>query len=302
MEPIKCTYCKKNKDETEFGFYKNKRRKYCITCVDKRNKNKCPHNKRKDSCKECGGTSFCEHQRLKIQCKECGGSQICEHNKRRTQCKKCGGGGICEHQRVRGHCKECGGVGICEHNKRKTICVECGGGGICEHQRVRGKCKECEGGQICEHKREKYKCKDCGGSQICEHQRLKNQCKQCSPLHALIGLQRRSLQRVLKRSDLSKTKTTIEYLGCSAEHFMEYLKLKMTPDMTIYNIHIDHIKPVSRFNLDDHDEFLDCCHYTNFQPLLAKDNLEKKNKWTKKDEIYWKENIRGLETTEIYLT
>ena len=139
-------------------------------------------------------------------------------------------------------------------------------------------------------------------SQICEHQKQKRECKQCSPLHVLIGLQRKSLHRVLKRSDLKKTQSTIEYLGCSSEHFMEYLKLKMTPDMTMDNIHIDHIKPVSRFNLDDPDEFLDCCHYTNLQPLLAKDNLEKNNKWTKKDEIYWKENIRGLETTEIYLT
>jgi len=148
----------------------------------------------------------------------------------------------------------------------------------------------------------KSTCKECGGIGICEHKLHKRACKQCSPLHVLIGLQRKSIQRVLKRSELTKTQSTIEYLGCSSEHFMEYLKLKMTPDMTMDNIHIDHIKPVSRFNLDDPDEFLDCCHYTNLQPLLAKDNLEKHNKWSKKNEIYWKENIRGLETTEIYLT
>ena len=48
--------------------------------------------------------------------------------------------------------------------------------------------------------------------------------------------------------------------------------------MTWDNIHIDHIKPISVFNLDDEEEFLDCCHYTNLQPLLAVDNLEKFNK------------------------
>jgi hypothetical protein len=284
METINCTKCKKDKDETEFGFYKNKRRKMCITCNDKRNKLKCHHNRHKSSCKECGGGS------------------ICEHKKRRSRCKECGGGSICEHQRVRSTCKECGGGSICEHQREKSSCKECGGSSICEHQRQKSKCKECGGGSICEHQREKSRCKECGGSQICEHQRQKTLCKQCSPLQVLISLQRNSLQRILKRSELTKTQSTIEYLGCSSEYFMNYLKLKMTDEMTMDNIHIDHIKPVSRFNLDDPDEFLDCCHYTNLQPLLAKDNLEKKNKWTEKDEIYWKENIRGLETTEIYLT
>ena len=58
--------------------------------------------------------------------------------------------------------------------------------------------------------------------------------------------------------------------------------------MTWDNIHLDHIKPVSKFNLDDEDEFLDCCNYKNFQPLLVKDNLEKSNKFTENDEIKWR--------------
>ncbi len=266
METIKCTRCNKNKDETEFGFYRNKRRKLCITCVDKINSRKCHHNRQKSKCKECGGGSICEHQRNKTKWKECERRKICEHNKRKSTCKECGGSQICEHNRYKHRCKECGGSQICEHSRRRTNCVEC------------------------------------EGSQICEHKRQKKSCKECNPLHVLIAIQRGSIHRALKQSELTKTQSTIEYLGCSAEHFMEYLKLKMTPDMTIDNIHIDHIKPVSRFNLDDPDEFLDCCHYTNLQPLLAKDNMEKGNKWTEKDEIYWKENIRGLETTEIYLT
>ena len=38
--------------------------------------------------------------------------------------------------------------------------------------------------------------------------------------------------------------------------------------MTFDNIHIDHIKPVSKFDLDHEEEFIDCCNYTNLQPLL----------------------------------
>jgi hypothetical protein len=53
-------------------------------------------------------------------------------------------------------------------------------------------------------------------------------------------------------------------------HFKDYIQSKMIYGMEWDNIHLDHIKPVSKFNLDDETEFLDCCHYTNFQPLLAK--------------------------------
>jgi hypothetical protein len=57
------------------------------------------------------------------------------------------------------------------------------------------------------------------------------------------------------------------------------------------NIHIDHIKPISKFDLDNQDEFLECCHYTNLQPLLIKDNLSKNNKWNDEHNEFWKSNI-----------
>ena len=71
--------------------------------------------------------------------------------------------------------------------------------------------------------------------------------------------------------------------------------------MDFTNIHIDHIKPVSSFNLDDEDEFLDCCNYTNMQPLLVDDNLSKHNKWTDDDDIYWCNNIINKEYLNIYI-
>ena len=38
---------------------------------------KCPHNRERYRCKDCGGSSICPHNRVKSQCKDCGGSQIC---------------------------------------------------------------------------------------------------------------------------------------------------------------------------------------------------------------------------------
>ena len=32
---------------------------------------KCPHNRRKTRCYECGGCSICSHNRQKSKCKEC---------------------------------------------------------------------------------------------------------------------------------------------------------------------------------------------------------------------------------------
>ena len=75
----------------------------------------------------------------------------------------------------------------------------------------------------------------------------------------------------------------------------------MINGMTWDNIHLDHIKPVSKFNLNDHEEFLQCCNYTNFQPLLSEDNLSKSDKWSDEDNKFWLENIQGKEYRNIYL-
>jgi len=153
----------------------------------------------------------------------------------------------------------------------------------------------------CAHGKIKAYCKECGGSQICEHRIRKNQCKVCDLPKYLINLQRINLKRVLKLTNIEKTKPSIEYLDCSAEYFQNFIQSKMTEGMTWDNIHLDHIKPVDAFDLENHEEFLDCCHYSNFQPLFAKDNLEKNNKWNKEAEAFWNENIKGKEYLKIFI-
>lgn len=116
----------------------------------------------------------------------------------------------------------------------------------------------------------------------------------------LIRLQSRHLHRIINISNLTKNKSTIEYLGCDVIYFKSFLENKMDNwnksneiKMIWDNIHLDHIKPVSRFELEDEEDFLSCCHYTNFQPLLIEDNLSKHNKWYITDEIYWNQNIKN---------
>lgn len=142
----------------------------------------------------------------------------------------------------------------------------------------------------------------------CEHDKSYGYCKLCNlPLY-LINIQRHQINRCFKLSSENKTKSSIEYLGCDAEYFIEYFEKKMNIwnqnndiKMDWDNIHIDHIKPVSSFDLDNEDDFLDCCHYSNLQPLLSTDNLSKGRKWSDDYDVYWNNNIKGKEHLQIYI-
>ena len=52
----------------------------------------------------------------------------------------------------------------------------------------------------------------------------------------------------------------------------------------LHTWHLDHIKPLSSFDLRKESEQYKAMHYTNFQPLLAQDNLRKR------DKINWNPN------------
>ena len=75
--------------------------------------------------------------------------------------------------------------------------------------------------------------------------------------------------------------TAVEELGCTIREFREYLAERFLEGMTWQNYgewHVDHIKPLASFDLTDEDQFKDACHYTNLQPMWAKDNLQKGRK------------------------
>jgi len=84
----------------------------------------------------------------------------------------------------------------------------------------------------------------------------------------------------IKIKGYTKKSKTFEILGCDYEFFRNYIETQFKKGMTWNNIHLDHIKPLSTAKTEK--EVLELNHYTNFQPLFAKDNLKKSNKLIEK--------------------
>jgi len=78
-----------------------------------------------------------------------------------------------------------------------------------------------------------------------------------------------------------KSANTIQLVGCSVERLKFHLESMFQQGMNWDNYgkwHIDHIEPCANFDLSIPEEQTACFHYTNLQPLWAKDNL-RKNKY-----------------------
>jgi transcription elongation factor Elf1 len=102
--------------------------------------------------------------------------------------------------------------------------------------------------------------------------------KKIDPEFKLTKTLRSRLNSALRRKKTAKNDRTMDLIGASAAHVKGYLEAKFTEGMTWKNHgawHIDHIKPCCSFDLTNPEEQKKCFHYTNLQPLWAKDNLEK---------------------------
>jgi len=87
--------------------------------------------------------------------------------------------------------------------------------------------------------------------------------------------------KTLLKQNVNKIYTYLQLLGCNLLEFEVYLLEKLKDGMTFDNYgkwEIDHIKPISLFNLNNENELFECCNYKNLQPLWKIDNILKSNK------------------------
>ena len=106
------------------------------------------------------------------------------------------------------------------------------------------------------------------------------------PAVKLRYLLRRRMSTALHQAMLVKTESSaniVNYIGCSIAELRDYLESQFKPGMTwgnhgVHGWHIDHIFPLCRFDLTNEKDMKKAWHYTNLQPLWAKENLRKHDK------------------------
>lgn len=111
-----------------------------------------------------------------------------------------------------------------------------------------------------------------------ESNRKANQRRKCSLSWKLGYCLRNRVRLAIKNNQ--KVGSAVRDLGCTIEELKKYLESKFKPGMTWDNWsrsgwHIDHVKPLSSFDLNDIEQYRAATHYTNLCPLWAHENLIK---------------------------
>jgi len=97
---------------------------------------------------------------------------------------------------------------------------------------------------------------------------------------------RGSVKGAFDRTFLVKGKRTFQILGAEIDVARKHIENLFSEGMTWDNMgewHIDHKIPLAAAN--NEDEVIKLCHYTNLQPLWAKDNLSKGDKYNEQDKL-----------------
>jgi hypothetical protein len=106
--------------------------------------------------------------------------------------------------------------------------------------------------------------------------------RQIDPLFRLQSNLRARIHQALK-SRKPPSERTMKSTGCTIQFLKGWLESRFLPGMSWDNYgnhgwHVDHVIPCNAFDLNDPAQALQCFHYSNLQPLWAKDNLQKGHK------------------------
>lgn len=246
--------------------------------------------------KTCSNCDITKDSQLFIKnrnvCKECSNSQRREHYKNHVEestengiknCIKCGlPGGIDDFHKNRNACKKC----VNEKRREKYHTDEELRRRSIESSLISKRKKSmARQEELRRHQEEigigNKQCRYCNQIKLAErfrHNRMKcRDCERDEPMAKFIRIVRSRIYGGLN----SKTKNTIEYLGCSNEEYAKWI-LNYNEQFTLENRgtvwHIDHVLPLSSFDLNDEEQQKIAFNWRNTMPLLASENLSKNNK------------------------
>ena len=104
------------------------------------------------------------------------------------------------------------------------------------------------------------------------------------PIFKMVCNLRSRIQIALKSQGATKDISSKELFGADQEFVWKHLESQFKEGMTRENNnrkgwHIDHIKPMNSFDLNDPEQLKECCHYSNLKPLWWIENLQKSYKY-----------------------
>jgi hypothetical protein len=122
-----------------------------------------------------------------------------------------------------------------------------------------------------------------------KRKQYKKEKNKTDPIYRLKELTRKRIVNALKSQSVKKSNKNIKYLGCNKDFYKEYLEKQFDKHMSWQNHGtywvIDHIIPLSFYDLTNESEQIQAFNWHNTRPLEKNKNLEK----TDKIEVYTSE-------------
>jgi hypothetical protein len=254
-----------------------------------------PHGAPKYYCTACKEKGIEKSSYMKGLCKQClKGDEI-------TLCKTEG----CENvKRSEGYCRSCydknsGIIKKCDTEgcdkyapRNKLLCEECYYINMFETMEYKEKTEYKDGSKLCcvkecialsrfedfchRHSDQNYKMRTCIRQRIYENNKYRT-----DPNYKIAKNLRRRLVEFVNNGFATKSESAIIRIGCTLDELKIHLSNKFKDGMTWENYgqwHIDHIIPCAAFDLHSEEQQKKCFHYSNLQPLWARDNIVKGSK------------------------
>lgn len=101
------------------------------------------------------------------------------------------------------------------------------------------------------------------------------------PIYKIIDNLANRATKILKKKDIERSLSHMELIGCDSITLKKHISKQFLPNMTFDNYpewEVDHIKPITSYDLTKLEQLLECFNYKNLQPLWKHDNRVKSDK------------------------